>query len=589
VEAGEPLAEVPSSLEQPLPKRPLWPWLVGLGIVLAGGALFAWRMLTRPDPLRVLVAVEYDGQWWQGSKPAALLADELAERFAKMGFDPVRAGDPAVLEQLEDAGSPREAAKKLRAAFLVTGKIDAKVVELPIPEGFFEVQVDAPLRLEHVEESKPIAEGVLHTFSGAKDKDKAVKWAAESAARLAFDLALPAMLEHPDVAEIVKGNDPKLVDQLAPARNFAEGRKKAMDEAAADYADVERDRLKDDKSPTKPTFISAADAQDRLCAVGPSGLLVASAPVAPFYSPDTLELLRHTGLEEVAWREGATTRELWRGYQAFDYPTAAAAGQPVALVENLYGWARSIVVIDAGGAHRIRVEPEKRYSEPEVAPDGTRLALAERACADCPRQIVVLELAEGKELMRLGDADALELGDFAWLDPSHLLVVLQPLPPPPGEGDELAAPPSIELWSIDVGGGERASLFATDGGTLVDPIAAPDGSRVAVGSPLDDAIVTYDTAKKELTSRTVGGRAASLAFSPDGKRVAFELRSKGPEDIAVLEVASGAVTRLTDNRWPDRYPLFSSDGRTIYFEARSIDPVFPGRREISRIASLPAP
>ena len=77
-------------------------------------------------------------------------------------------------------------------------------------------------------------------------------------------------------------------------------------------------------------------------------MLVATADVHPFFSASGLELLRSEALETLGWRPlggepGPFTRRLWRGYNAFTYPSASGDGQRIALVEDLYGWARSPV------------------------------------------------------------------------------------------------------------------------------------------------------------------------------------------------------------------------------------------------------
>ena len=63
--------------------------------------------------------------------------------------------------------------------------------------------------------------------------------------------------------------------------------------------------------------------------------------------------------------------------------------------------------------------------------------------------------------------------------------------------------------------------------------------------------------------------------------------SCGGCEIAVLDIASSKVTELTRNDSPDRFPLFSHDGKRVYFEARNVDPVFGARRAVSRIAWVP--
>jgi Tol biopolymer transport system component len=73
--------------------------------------------------------------------------------------------------------------------------------------------------------------------------------------------------------------------------------------------------------------------------------------------------------------------------------------------------------------------------------------------------------------------------------------------------------------------------------------------------------------------------------------VAFELTTKGGPypNIAIMQLATSKVTSVTENRSPDRFPLFTPDGRRVVFEARNIDPVFGRRRAVVRIASVDAP
>lgn len=50
------------------------------------------------------------------------------------------------------------------------------------------------------------------------------------------------------------------------------------------------------------------------------------------------------------------------------------------------------------------------------------------------------------------------------------------------------------------------------------------------------------------------------AWSPDGSTTAFVSDRDGSDDIDLLDVASGRVTRLTDHPTPDRMPAWSPDG-----------------------------
>src|SRR6187401_2600608 len=101
-----PEAEPPESLEALVPKRRLWPVFAVLGLVIAAAGVLTFRSMTATDPLRILVAIDLDGYWWEGSQPAARLADELGEHLAELGFDPVKGGDPKVMKALESAKDP---------------------------------------------------------------------------------------------------------------------------------------------------------------------------------------------------------------------------------------------------------------------------------------------------------------------------------------------------------------------------------------------------------------------------------------------------------------------------------------------------
>jgi hypothetical protein len=57
-------------------------------------------------------------------------------------------------------------------------------------------------------------------------------------------------------------------------------------------------------------------------------------------------------------------------------------------------------------------------------------------------------------------------------------------------------------------------------------------------------------------------------FSPDGKRVVYSAWSRGGyRDLRVVEIATGRVTELWKDRAIDQQPVFSPDGKWIYFSS----------------------
>jgi hypothetical protein len=56
-----------------------------------------------------------------------------------------------------------------------------------------------------------------------------------------------------------------------------------------------------------------------------------------------------------------------------------------------------------------------------------------------------------------------------------------------------------------------------------------------------------------------------VAWSPDGRSLAFSGSSGGLSDIYVMDVAGGTVRQLTNDRHADLHPAWSPDGRTVAF------------------------
>ena len=63
------------------------------------------------------------------------------------------------------------------------------------------------------------------------------------------------------------------------------------------------------------------------------------------------------------------------------------------------------------------------------------------------------------------------------------------------------------------------------------------------------------------------GLYRTLTISPDGRRIAVERAEPGTQnrDIWLVDVASGAMTRLTSDPGFDAFPIWSPDGRRIIF------------------------
>lgn len=110
---------------------------------------------------------------------------------------------------------------------------------------------------------------------------------------------------------------------------------------------------------------------------------------------------------------------------------------------------------------------------------------------------------------------------------------------------------------------------------------SPDGSKITLStkSKGDDnlAIVDYQTGKVQKIKFPKLDAIGSVAWSPDGTKIAFD-GSVGPfQDIFVYDLNSREFTNLTNDVIADHEPAWSPDSRTIYFSSSRGDNVELGR------------
>lgn len=120
----------------------------------------------------------------------------------------------------------------------------------------------------------------------------------------------------------------------------------------------------------------------------------------------------------------------------------------------------------------------------------------------------------------------------------------------------------------DVDGGNRQEIASSDQ-PILSPTWSPDGRQLAY--------MTYADYQAQIVIQSAegGGRRVVLqsdstssapAWSPDGSQLAVSLSTgEGNMDIFLVDVGSGAQTRLTNHAGIDTEPAFSPDGGSIYF------------------------
>lgn len=252
-------------------RRRRWP-LLALLVALAAAGFFGYRAIAVPAPLRVLLAIDLDGLWWEGSVAAAELADALARRLEKLGFEPVRAGDPEVTATLESADTPEDAARDLDASFLVSATLIPDIRELPIEGRYFEVRVSGPVSVKHIDAGPApnLPEARVESWSGARKRDRALTLVGRAVADDLFDEVLPRLVRHPALADLFDGKGSStLSNQIAPARTYLVDRDRKLRAAETAYPALVKRRKAQERGPVPVTYHGDPSADDKLCGTGP--------------------------------------------------------------------------------------------------------------------------------------------------------------------------------------------------------------------------------------------------------------------------------------------------------------------------------
>jgi dipeptidyl aminopeptidase/acylaminoacyl peptidase len=220
-------------------------------------------------------------------------------------------------------------------------------------------------------------------------------------------------------------------------------------------------------------------------------------------------------------------------------------------------WDGDLLVIDTATGEQHQLTYDRRgVAAPRWSPDGSQLAFLANGSTDrdAKRQIWILPTRSG-EARRITDT-ARGVQQYAWSpDGSQLAFVTS---------DDPAANEEKGNRAFEIGDDD---YLAT---------AAPSPSHIWLVSPSGDKARRLTSGSWSLPVVHPPGPAPSpLAWSPDGKTIAITRRdtphggTPNSNRVALVDVASGEVRRLTTRDMDETQPVFTPDGTHIaYWHSR---------------------
>jgi Tol biopolymer transport system component len=140
----------------------------------------------------------------------------------------------------------------------------------------------------------------------------------------------------------------------------------------------------------------------------------------------------------------------------------------------------------------------------------------------------------------------------------------------------------LDIWRYRVGGSAEPLIVPT----LLEwnPQFSPDGSRIAFesnrsGEAMEIWVAQADGSKPIQMTNNFGRHQGTPRGSPDGRWIAFDSQGEdGHWDIYVMDASGGRPRRITMEPSDENMPLWSHNGKWIYFSSDRT-----GRREIWRV------
>jgi tricorn protease len=139
------------------------------------------------------------------------------------------------------------------------------------------------------------------------------------------------------------------------------------------------------------------------------------------------------------------------------------------------------------------------------------------------------------------------------------------------------------------GSGAERQLTKDSDEWILQPIWSPDSKKMAYSDKMNRLwLLDVESGGKTLVDRSEKAGIGSYQFSPDSKWICYTKESKNfKTTIWVYSLDTSKIQRLTDGKADDRDPVFSKDGKYLYFVSnRDFDYRYREFRDRLYIATL---
>jgi len=542
------------------------PWLgrvLVLGVVAClVAAYFGHQRRSTPRPDRVLLVCVVDGSSDARVGLSGRLVAAIAARLQDSGFEVATTSHGPVAESLAAApGDLVRAGAAVRARWRIEVEVRFTETRTGVPGDYVELHGAGSVRLSSATAPRSDAPRLFAAWGGSRQASVTrAKLVSGPLGTRAASLVVTALA----------AEGPSSAAESPAGAAMARARQETRAEAAAALTQqAERVRRNAGARGAATTYHGPFDRQMRVWGAGPLGALVWNTWPE---SPAADALVADSQAQSVQWHApGGPVRKVWTGPRLYGPPAASRDGGVVAFSEAVYGWARTITVVDAAGLRRLVTAPTETFTAVSPSPRGRWVAAYARACAKCARRLVIHDAREGGVVLSLNDEGG-AFGGFAWGDEGALLVLHEPASAPRPDGGTPPRFPGTEqgLWRVDIAQPSTPSrrVFNASKGRRYTAVVHGRGHAALVpraGSGRGLMVVPLAGGAPAFIA--TAHRASAPCFSPDGRHLVFDLHFGGDAELATVPIAGGEVRMLTENGTDDLRPVFAVDGRHVFYQA----------------------